>query len=180
MQISNLLNLSKVTIYKRLKSKELEPYKNKRHGVTYVSEEGFQLIKKFLDDPKDLNNIKSNSNSIKNDIDGDNQPSDYISSDKEDLTLNENMIKTLINQLKVKDLQLSEKDVQLDHKDIQIGELHNLTENSQVLLKEKPHQDVLQLEEHFQELDDKLIEIKDKMQKKDLDRRGIFRKIFKK
>ncbi|MCB2295952.1 hypothetical protein LGK95_21055 [Clostridium algoriphilum] len=179
-EISNLIGLSKVSIYRKLKLKQLEPCISKKQGVTYVTEEGLTLIKDTLkvttDEIKGGNN---DSDSI--------SPNDYIATDTEDFNFKEDYINTLKDQLKVKDLQLNEKDVQLKHKDIQlnqkdiqIGELHSLIENSQVLLKEKPKQDILQLEDHFKDLDNKLIEMKDKMQKKDQDHIGLFKRIFKK
>ena len=56
----------------------------------------------------------------------------------------------------------------------------NLHKNTQILFKQQQPQQILQLEAHFEELDNKLIEIKDKMQKKDQDHKGLFKKIFKK
>jgi uncharacterized protein (DUF3084 family) len=158
----------------------MDQYKSRKKGVTYVSEEGFSVIKNrlsaYISDP-----ISPKINASYN------LHNDETAIDTNGLSLNEDMIKALISQLKVKDQQLVEKsnqlnqkDVQLNQKDIQIGQLHNLMENSQVLLKEKPHQDVLQLEEHFQDLDNKLIEIKDKMQNKDQEHKGFFKNIFKK
>lgn len=44
-EISKLIGLSKVSIYIRLKLKEMEPYIIKKQGVTYIDEEGFSLIK---------------------------------------------------------------------------------------------------------------------------------------
>lgn len=127
-----------------------------------------------------------------NKIHGKNIPmNDYVATDTEEFNIKEDYINTLKDQLKVKDLQLNEKDgqlkqkdIQLKQKDIQISELHNLIENSQILLKEKPHQDVLLLEEHFKDLDTKLLNIKEQMQeKKDQQgqkQKGFLSKIFKK
>lgn len=47
-EISDLINLSKVSIYNKLKLKELQNHINKKAGVTYVDEEGFNLIKDSL------------------------------------------------------------------------------------------------------------------------------------
>mgnify|MGYP001593871298 CR=1 FL=1 len=172
-EISDLISLSKVSIYRKLKLKQLEQFISKKQGVTYVTEEGLTLIKDTLkvNTDRSKSDNKSKTNTPLN---------DYIATDKEDLNIKKDYLDMLKEQLKVKDLQLSEKDVQLNQKDIQIGELHSLIENSQVLLKEKPKQDILQLENHFKDLDNKLIEIKDKMQKKEKDHKGIFKKIFNK
>jgi hypothetical protein len=179
-EISDLISLSKVSIYRKLKLKQLEQFISKKQGVTYVTEEGLTLIKDTLKVTTDR--LKSDNKSKNN-----TPINDYIATDKEDLNIKKDYLDMLKDQLKVKDLQLSEKDVQLKHKDIQlnqkdiqIGELHSLIENSQVLLKEKPKQDILQLENHFRDLDNKLIEIKDKISKKDHEQKGIFSKLFKK
>jgi hypothetical protein len=41
-----------------------------------------------------------------------------------------------------------------------LNQAHKLIENNQVLLKEKPKQELLLFEEHFQDLDNKLMDIK--------------------
>lgn len=53
---------------------------------------------------------------------------------------------------------------QLDEKDKQISELHKLIENSQILLKEeqKKSEQQLYLAEHFEEVDNKLQDLKEK------------------
>ena len=92
------------------------------------------------------------------------------------LSLNKELFNTLLQQL--------------NEKDLQINALHKIVENSQVLLKEKPQQDILQLEEHFQDLDTKLMDIKEQMlQRKDQEqkahyeveeKKGWFNKILRK
>ena len=118
------------------------------------------------------------------------------------LTLLKDQLKEKDNQLKVKDNQLKEKDLQfnnqlsakelqisnqLNAKDLQINNLNErlkqsleLNRNSQVLLKDKPHEDILLLEEHFQDLDTKLEEVKENMQqRKDQQKsKGFFNKLF--
>ena len=56
----------------------------------------------------------------------------------------------------------------LKEKDKQISELHKLIENSQILLKEeqKKSEQQLYLAEHFEEVDNKLQDLKEKMEKK--------------
>ncbi|MCB2295636.1 hypothetical protein LGK95_19340 [Clostridium algoriphilum] len=77
---------------------------------------------------------------------------DEIVSDTESLSMNQDIFNLLKSQLEEKDLQLKDKD-------LQIHELHKLVENSQILLKEKP-QDIKLLEQHTQDLDDKIMNIK--------------------
>ncbi len=172
-EISNRTKLSKVTIYKHLKLKDMEQYKSKKKGVTYISEEGFSLIKDRLSayiNESDSTKINSINNS-----------SSYeMAMDKETLSTNELALKALLNQLKVKDLQLSEKDTQIQNLNNRLSQEQDLHKNTQILFKQQQPQQILQLEAHFEELDNKLIEIKDKMQNKKKDHKGIFKKIFNK
>lgn len=159
-EISNLIGLSKVSIYKKLKLKEMEIHISKKRGITYVSEQGFNLIKDNLKvNPNDLNGSNNTTKSIPLD--------DYTATDTEDLNLKDDYIATLKDQLKVKDSQ--------------IHDLHKLIENNQVLLKEKPKQDIFLLEEHFNDLDVKLEEVRNKMsdRKEQQKQRSFFSKIFK-
>ena len=70
---------------------------------------------------------------------------------------------------------------QLEEKDKQISELHKLIENSQILLKEeqKKSEQQLYLAEHFEEVDNKLQDLKEKMEQKRNEKIKIF-KIFSK
>ena len=79
--------------------------------------------------------------------------------------------------LKVK----NEVENKLDEKDKQISELHKLIENSQILLKEeqKKSEQQLYLAEHFEEVDNKLQDLKEKMEQKRNYRKSLF-KIFSK
>jgi len=166
-KVSELVNLSKASIYNKLKLKEFESYITKKQGITYISEEGLKLIQ------SDLKYYKDN-NTVNEEVATD---SDFINTLKDDITY-------LKDQAKQKDLQfinqLKEKDKQLENYSERLKQAHKLIENNQILLKEKPKQEILLLEEHFQDLDNKLIEIKDKMQKKDKDHHGLFQKLFKK
>ncbi|MBX4267526.1 hypothetical protein [Clostridium estertheticum] len=172
-EISNITKLSKVTIYKHLKLKDMEQYKSKKKGVTYVSEEGFSLIKDRLS--AYINNTDGTKSNNTN-----NSPSYEIAMDAETLSTNELALKALINQLKVKDLQLSEKDIQIQNLNNRLSQEQDLHKNTQILFKQQQPQQILQLEAHFEELDNKLIEIKDKMKIKGKDHKGIFKKIFSK
>ena len=121
-------------------------------------------------------NVKTESDHKNNDKSID----DEVATDTEGFNINEELFNMLKDQLKEKDNQLNMMDKQLQESNERLKQAHNLIENNQVLLKAKPQQNVLQLEEHFQDLDNKLIEIKDKMQKKDQDHKGLFQKLFKK
>lgn len=152
-ELSDLINLSKVSIYKKLKLKELEGHIIKKTGITYIDEVGFNLLKdslKLNDDVKsDLNNKDIES-----------PLSEETDTDTEDLTINTELVKTLIEQLKTKDIQIQE----LNNRLAKEQELH---QNTQVLYRqeqEKPKQDLLLLEEHLKEFDDRLMTIKEDME----------------
>jgi len=159
-EISELIGLSRVTLYKKLKLIEMSTHISKKQNVTYIDEIGLNLIKESL---QDLTDEEEHST-----LD------DETATDKEELTLNADMFNLLKDQLKEKDIQLHEANERLK-------QAHKLIENNQVLLKDKPHQDILQLEEHFSVLDDKLEEVKNNMiERKEQQQKGFFSKLFKK
>ena len=113
-EISDLIGLSKVTIYKKLKLKEMQEHISKKQGTTYVTEEGFNFIKLGL-------NGFNTDTSTEPQEDTKNVEDIILEDDIKDL--NKDLINALIEQLKEKDKQ--------------IETLHNLIENSQILLKSK-------------------------------------------
>lgn len=151
------LGVSKTTIYNKLKLKQ---YKYKiviKQGKSMVDDGLFNLIQANLK----VKSIVENED-IKNDA------SAEASIDEEGLfNLNQELIQNLLNQLKEKDRQISE--------------LHKLIENSQILLKEeqKKTEQQLYLAEHFEEVDNKLQDLKEKMEQRKNDKKG-FLKIFSK
>ena len=97
-KIAEITKLSKVTIYKQLKLKDMDQYKSKKRGVTYISEDGFSVIKVRLSAYiNDLNSAENNSTS--------NLFNEETAIDTEELSTNELALKALIQQLKIKDLQ---------------------------------------------------------------------------
>lgn len=84
--------------------------------------------------------------------------------------------KELINMLKD---QLKEKDIQLKEKDKQLNELINLNKNNQVLLKQQQDKELqqLQLAEHFDEVDKRLIELKGKLEDKKKSNKSIWSRL---
>lgn len=174
IEVSESIGLSKQSVYKKLKAKELLEHITKRQGITYIDEDGFNLIKDGLKANVDCLNHLNNK-------ERDNTVNEEIAADTENLSVNQDLLSILKDQLYQKDLQLKTKDIQIDEKDNQIHDLHRLMENSQVLLKDKPKQDVLTLEEHFQELDNKFEDVREKMEKrKELQHKSMFSRIFKK
>jgi hypothetical protein len=186
-EISVLIKLSKVSIYKKLKLPELKDHTTKKQGITYIDDVGFNIIKGSFNINDDVN-LNNNVKKVPDNINENNVIDDYVATDTEGFNLNEELFNMLKEQLKEKDNQLNVKDNQLDAKDKQLAEAnerlkqaHRLIENNQVLLKDKPQQSILQIEEHFQELDTKLEEVKNKMsdRKEQQEHRSIFNKLFR-
>ena len=149
------LGVSKTTIYNKLKLKQYKCKIVKKQGKSMVDDSLFNLIKESLK----VKNIVENE-----EIDSD--VNEEISIDREGLfNLNQELIENLLDQLKEKDKQ--------------IAELHKLIENSQVLLKEeqKKSEQQLYLAEHFEEVDNKLQDLREKMEQRKNDKKGLF-KIF--
>lgn len=119
-EVSVLTGLSKVSIYNKIKLKEIEKYVDVSIGNTDFKEFKLEL--------KELNSF-------------------YLT-----------LLKSENEVLKK----------QLDEKDKQISELHKLIENSQILLKEeqKKSEQQLYLVEHFEEVDNKLQDLREKMEQK--------------
>ena len=159
-KISKLTKISKVTIYKKMKLIEVKQYIVRKQGKSYVDEVGFNLIKQSLN----LND-RLNDEEIATD-ESSNEPNN-----EDLLKVKDDLINSLMKQMEFLKQQLLQKD-------LQIGELHKLIENNQVLLKEKPKQDILQLEEHFNDLDDKLEEVKNKMLDRKEQSKGFLDKLF--
>ena len=152
-EVSKLLSVSKVTIYAKLKKYESKVVV--KQGKKYVTEELLSLIKQELNLKECLKyNLK-----VENNTGAINQE---IATDRDDLI---NLNQDLINFLKQ---QLEEKDIQLREKDKQIEELINLNKNNQILLKQQQDKEIKQklLEDHFQEVDQKLMDLRDRMEEK--------------
>ena len=172
-EVSVLTGLSKVSIYNKIKLKEIEPYIVKNKGITYISEEGFNLIKEGLNLKDDSLNYINDTLKIDNDevaISIENKEFEEFKVELKEL--NKDYLSSLKSENQVLRLQLEEKDKQ-------IAELHKLIENSQVLLKEeqKKSEQQLYLAEHFEEVDNKLQDLREKMEQKKSEKKGFF-KIF--
>ncbi len=151
------LGVSKTTIYNKLKLKEYKYKMVKKQGKSMIDDSLFNLIQEGLKVQTEVENKE-----IENAVNAE------ISIDEEGLfNLNKELIENLLNQLKEKDKQ--------------IAELHKLIENSQILLKEeqKKSDKQLYLEEHFKEVDDRLQDLREKMDQRKNDKKSFF-KIFSK
>ncbi|WWU66792.1 hypothetical protein QJR26_18685 (plasmid) [Clostridium baratii] len=153
-EVAKRVGVSKVTVYKKIKNlKELEKFLVNKEDRVYILDEGVKILKESIN----KNNLKK--------INVEDEVSVDLESNKE-----------LINMLKD---QLKEKDIQLKEKDKQLNELINLNKNNQVLLKQ--HQDKelqqLQLAEHFDEVDKRLIELKGKLEDKKKSNKSIWSRL---
>ena len=156
-EVAIQLGVSKTTIYNKLKLKEYKELIVKKQGKLMVDDGLLNLIQESLK----LKNEVENEN-LNNSVD------EEISIDEDGLlNLNKELIGNLLEQLKEKDKQ--------------IAELHKLIENSQILLKEeqKKLDKQLYLEEHFEEVDNKLQDLREKMEQKRNEKKSFF-KIFSK
>lgn len=151
------LGVSKTTIYNKLKLKEHKSKLVKKQGKSMIDDSLFNLIQEGLKVQNEVENKE-----IENDVNAE------ISIDEDGLlNLNKELIDNLLEQLKEKDKQISE--------------LHKLIENSQILLKEeqKKSEQQLYLAEHFEEVDNKLQDLREKMEQKRNEKIKLF-KIFSK
>jgi hypothetical protein len=181
-QVSELTNLSKVSIYNRLKTKEFKKHMTKKQGITYIDEDGLNLIKDdliFKDDQFKGIEEEPQQQAYREDSKQDN-----TTLEEDLLKQNKDLINALLKQLEEKDIQLKEKDKQISEKDIQIMGLQKLIENSQVLLREEQQQNnnQLQLEEHIKQLDNRLDDVREKMdqRKEENEKKGFFKRRAKK
>lgn len=151
------LGVSKTTIYNKLKMKEYKSKLVKKQGKSMIDDSLFNLIQEGLKVQNEVENKE-----IENDVNSE------TSIDEDGLlNLNKELIDNLLEQLKEKDKQISE--------------LHKLIENSQILLKEeqKKSEQQLYLAEHFEEVDNKLQDLREKMEQKRNEKIKLF-KIFSK
>ncbi len=149
-EVSKQLKVSKVTIYSKLK--KFNNLVVLKQGKKYITDDLFKLIQDDLKVKNADNNINLN---------------DEIATDTEDLiNLNKDLVNTLMEQLREKDRQISE--------------LHKLIENNQVLLRQEKEVNQIQLEEHIRELDIKLNDVKENMNKRKEEqqekRKGLLKK----
>lgn len=155
-EVASKLNVSNVTIYAKLKKHEDKVVL--KNGKKYVDEELFNLIKDSL-------KLKTNFTTKENEDNSSMNETAATSTQDEDLiNINKELVNVLIKQL--------------EEKDKAIQELINLNKNSQVLLKQDQDKDIKLLEQHFKEVDLKLMDLKENMQVKTKSKFS-FKSIFK-
>ena len=158
-EVAIQLGVSKTSIYNKIKLKNYKDKVVKKQGKSMVDEELFNLIKDSLKVENEVENQK-NEKSV----------NEEIAMDRDGIfNLNQRLNIELIEQLKEKDKQIAELQRLL-------GESQKLIENNQILLKQQQDKEInqLMLEDHFKEFDEKLLDLKNKMDKKRKKDKSIF------
>lgn len=164
-EIAVLTGLSKVSIYNKLKLKELKPFIVKKKGITYLTEDGLKLINEGI-------------NSFTDEMEIDTEEP-YEMAENEDFKDFKDIKDDYINYLKTENERLW---AELQERNNQISKLSQLVENGQVLLREKPLQDIQLLKEHFGQTDQKIIHVRERMQSKqedhEMEHKSFWSKLF--
>ena len=136
--VSEELGVSKASIYKKLKSEKYQSLIIMENGKMMICEELLEMLK-----PK--RSKKSKVETMK-----------YVE------IVEEKEIEIIEENKDSKDKVLDILMEQIKEKDIQINKLYDLIENNQEIIKRKEQneEERLKLEEHFNEIDKKLIEIR--------------------
>jgi len=159
-EIANILGCSRPTVYKKINTIDksiLHTLQKRKKNITYYT---YTLIDMF----------KDKINNSPEDIDQKELATDIVNDKYIDIYVSE--LKSEIDFLKDHVQELSER----------LKQEQDLNKNNQVLQLRQP-QDIKQLEEHFQDLDTKLIDIRDQMgdhkEPKDQKPISFFSKLFK-
>lgn len=159
--VAKRLNVSKVTIYNKLKLKEYRGKTIKRAGKTYVDDDLVNAIK---------DSLKSKTEVISNNMG--NIPEQETATDQTDtVNVNKDLYTALMEQLHIKDVQIQALTDRLK----QEQELH---QNTQVLFREQIPQDIKQLEEHFKKIDG-FIGTWQQDHRETEKKKGFFKRLFK-
>lgn len=131
-QISENLNVSKQTVYKKLSGlkKELKPFIKMKQGIKCIEEEGVEIIRNSIrtlkDDTVDINDLNDELN-----VDDENIESEVSATVVNELNeLKQEYITSLKERIEKLEEQLNTKDDQLNNKD-------ELLRNFQVLMKQQ-------------------------------------------
>jgi hypothetical protein len=163
-QIAETTGQSKQNIYKKLKKKELIPHIIKKQGISYIDDIGLKII-----------NDSYETNTENNPL------NEEIAEDKTYSMINEEMFNLLKKELNDKNLQIQEKDRQLENYSDRLKQEQDLHKNTQILFKEKLPENLLLQEEHFEEIDTKLVDLKEKLVERHEQRhRSVWSKMFHK
>ena len=157
--VSKELGISKATIYKKLKEEKYKKLIIKENNVIKINESLYELLKantkrKNIEEVEDVEIVnKEDLNVVK----------------VEENMQEDNVVGILLTQIK--------------EKDTQINRLHDLIENNQILIKnsQEREKEQVSLENHFKDIDKKLLEIRDKNKSRKEKKRksNIFQKILR-
>lgn len=144
-QVVNMTGINRNKLYKLIReNEEFKKYIVRDSKKIYVLDDGLDLL---------INSEKNTIIDLENDF-IDNNENEQINYDILNIknSFNEDILKIVLNQL--------------TEKDKQIQELLALNKNNQILLKEEKEVNKAILEEHFKEVDMKLLDLRDKMNNK--------------
>lgn len=170
-EVSDLIGLSKVSIYKKLKLKNFEGHFVKKQGITYVSEHGFNLIKESL--------------KLKEEVKSELKPKEVEKGLNEDVSMNTEALNLKTDYINTLKEQLKEKDKQIIELVAALSKAQELHKNTQVLQLNQ-QKDIPLLEAHFMELDEKLSGIREEMEQRKInyyeeqEQKSFWKKFFKK
>ena len=187
-QIANLTKVSKVTIYRKLKLKQVKPYIITKQGKSYVDEHGFNVITDLLNVistvNKDVNHIETEQAITleEHDLQDNNMCNNNLITElKSEVEFLRNLLEKHSSKGEIEFLhsQLEEKDRQLESKDKLLENMQILVKNSQI----KHDDNIPMLEAHFAELDEKIVNIKKEMEERkvnfEVNEKKSFFKFFK-
>jgi predicted DNA-binding protein YlxM (UPF0122 family) len=163
-EVAKELEVSKNTVYNRLKGlqKDLKPFVKVTKGITYIEEEGMEIIRKAVY----VENEETKENET---IEADNVnpfqalQEDYINTLKTTIEMLERDKEDLKNQL------TEQTEIVKRQQILQLNEQYNTK------------QTILMLEEHNKEIDEKLTSWRSEQQEKQQEKKtGLFAKLFNK
>lgn len=152
-QVVNMTGININKLYKLIReNEELKKYIVRDSKKIYVLDDGLDLL---------INNEKNTIIDLETDFIN-NDENEQINYDILNIknSFNEDILKIVLNQL--------------NEKDKQIQELLALNKNNQILLKEEKEVNKTILEEHFKEVDMKLLDLRDKMNTKRKSKRNLW------
>ncbi len=129
IEVANLLGVSKVTIYKKMEKfkKELKPHLHKKRNITFLDDEGVEIIRQSLIENNVIfekidieNQVKELEETLDKKVDQLEWMNTQLLTAYRDDILNLRFVLDLLNgQIKVKTSQLKDKEEMLaDYKDI--------------------------------------------------------------
>jgi hypothetical protein len=141
-KVSEVFNISKVTVYAKMKLPEIKTLVIHKNGKSYVDDNGLEAVRQSL---------RYNQNP-------ESEAQAEAASTETEL-LKEDLIEVLKNNIEFLKQQLTIKDAQMSTKDEQIHDIKKLLENTQVLFKQEQDKNntILALPDTIKEHDIQLV-----------------------